>query len=93
MSFLSKLRSKHVWNNIELQRKSEQYDKFALVSMVLIVLSAWLTPQYIPEYAKTITLAFVGISLLMMILSWYTEKKDSKYIPPTVDDNQNDNNQ
>lgn len=82
MSILSKLMSKHVWNNEELKKKSKQYDKYSIVAMLLIILSAWLSPQYFPDQAKVITLVFVAIAIILMVLSWKTEKDDSKYNPP-----------
>ena len=93
MNFLSKLKNKHVWNNSELKRKSEQYDKFAIGSMLLVVLSAWLSPQYIAEYAKHITLGLVGLAILFIVLSWKMERDDKKYAPPPVEENQDNVNQ
>jgi len=91
MNILSKFRNKHVWNNAELQNKSAMYDKVSIVSMILIIISAWLSPQYIPEYAKAVTLGFVGLAILFMGLSWYTEKQDNKHalLP---NENQDENN-
>jgi len=91
MSFLSKFKNKHVWNNQELQQKSQTYDKISIVAMILIILSAWLSPQYFPDYSRAITLVFVGLSILFIYLSWHTEKQDSKYAPPPVDETSDNN--
>jgi hypothetical protein len=88
MSILSKFKSKHVWNNQILKHRSDLCDKGAMVSMLLIMLSAWLTPQYFPDYSRVITLVFVGIGILLLCISWYTEKQDDKYAPPPSDNPQ-----
>jgi hypothetical protein len=88
MSILSKFKSKHVWNNQVLKHRSELCDKGAIASMLLIILSAWLAPQYFPENSKAITLVFVAIGILLICVSWFMEKQDDKYAPPPSDNPQ-----
>jgi uncharacterized membrane protein len=83
---------KRTWNNPELQKKCQLYDRLSMLSMLFIILSVWLLPNYTNK-ANIIAELFVVISVILIGVSWYTEKQDKKYIPPTNEETTDENSE
>ncbi len=59
------------WNNNKLKKKARLYNMFTLATMALVLGALYLWSEYI-------ALVFIGIGMILLVLSWRVQGKDRK---------------